>query len=389
MGIRCEVPRFVPITWDVDPNLSKFDAFVDGVGKSPYWSAIGAEYGVGPASSGALYHVHIMAPAPESLIETYDSNSQFAELLATYLGTTWPAPTQDTIYAFFSPPGTSVLLGPERQDACEHGIAGYHHVVTAPAGQVDVVYAVVPSCNFPDSVPGGGLAPAEQSIQSMARELIEAATDPYADADAPGWRGIDPQHLAWNLFDENAGSEVADLCTLYPEAFFVGDPTLPFPLQRVWSNTSAAAGHHPCVPAPKGAYFNVTPLGLADVTGTSAALDGGAPAPVTLRGVRIPEGQTGRFAVGFYSDGPTASPWTIAASIGNPLLAARGDDPLVEVDPSRVTVTIDKTTGENGEIAQVTVAVAKSGRALGGELLTITSTLGGVSHYMPVWIAAQ
>jgi hypothetical protein len=37
----------------------------------------------------------------------------------------------------------------------------------------------------------------------------------------------------------------------------------------------------------------------------------------------------------------------------------------------------------------VTVSVTSSGTTFSGELLTITSTLSGVSHYMPIWISGE
>jgi len=46
-------------------------------------------------------------------------------------------------------------------------------------------------------------------------------------------------------------------------------------VQRSWSNASAAAGHAPCVPAPKDPNFNVAPLGGTDYSD-------GATAPFTI-----------------------------------------------------------------------------------------------------------
>jgi hypothetical protein len=92
--------------------------------------------------------------------------------------------------------------------------------------------------------------------------------------------------------------------------------------------------------------------------------------------------------VGFYSDGPTSGPWSISAVVGNPVLGSQGDF-LAQYNQSSLTASIDKTTGQNGEKAQVTVTVKSTGSTFNGELLTITSTLNGVSHYMPVWIAGQ
>jgi hypothetical protein len=186
-------------------------------------------------------------------------------------------------------------------------------------------------------------------------------------------------------------AENGDACEFYQDAFFQnGEPSFPYFLQRIWSNSSIAGGHNPCVPTPPGTYFNVTPLGLKPVTVTIPALltGGGTPQNTATTGVRIPAGQTGTFMVGFYSDGPTTGPWSISAVAGNPILGSQGDF-LAQYNQSSLTASIDKTTGVNGEKAQVTVKVTSTGSTFNGELLTITSTLNGVSHYMPVWIAGQ
>jgi hypothetical protein len=187
--------------------------------------------------------------APAMLTETMDANSDLVKLVTANAGTTWPAPTQDTIYALFLPPGTSLLVptmgGGQPSDACSQGVGGYHSA-TAADGQADVAYAVVPSCNFP------GVSGAQQSTMAMSHEIIEAATDPFsADRAAPnvGWYGFDGAHFGFEYFNE-LYAENGDTCEFFRESFFKGDASFPYALQRIWSNSSAAAGHHPCVPVP-------------------------------------------------------------------------------------------------------------------------------------------
>jgi hypothetical protein len=145
------------------------------------------------------------------------------------------------------------------------------------------------------------------------------------------------------------------------------------------------------VPGGDQPYFNVTPLGLDDVQVTiPAALNRGVDRTLTTRGLRLGDGETGRFTVGFYSDRPTSGPWTVAATQGNPVVDTGADrDPLASANPSRLRADIDRTSGRNGETAQVTVTVSSTGPAFHGELLTITSTLNGVSNRMPIWIGAE
>jgi hypothetical protein len=399
-GYTMHSPVVVAITWDSDSSQAMFDTFADGIGASAYWRATTAEYGVGPATSGATNHVHIATSPPASLQDAdlqalvvanagaADGGAGDGGVLAVDGGGTsgWPAPTQDTIYAFFLPPGTSLLLaaggsgGGTPQDACMQGIGGYHDQVTV--GSVTTAYAVVPSCNF-----GGRNTPAEQSTMSMSHELDEAATDPQPQANVPGVVGFDNDHFAFDDFqmfqDENG-----DACELFADSFYEDIETAPafdYWVQRTWSNKSGLAGHNPCVPAPNGAYFNVTPLGLQTVNvNLPSQLTGLAQATqLPTKGYQILAGSSATFAVGFYSDGPTSGPWTISAALGNPLTSGTGRS------RSALTATIDKTSGQNGEKAYVTVSVTTTGPTFKGELLTITSKFNSIEHYMPIWIAGQ
>lgn len=384
-------PVLVPITWDMDPAQPTFDAFVDALGESTYWQTIAGDYGVGAASSGATNHVHLPGAPPTMLSETMDANSDLAKLVAANAGTNWPAPTKDTIYAFFIPPGTTLVLpsatgsGPP-SDACGQGIGGYHAAVAATAdGQNDIAYAVVAGCS---SV--SGASPEQLGTLSMSHELIETATDPFgSDKENFGWFGFDGAHFAFEYFSE-LQAENADACEFFRDAAFLGDQSLPYVLQRIWSNSSALAGHNPCVPVPSGPYFNVTPLDLTNVLVTlPASITGRGTFQQQTKGVRILEGGVGTFTVGFYSDAPTTGTWTLTATVGNPLLRNSGADFLAKLNPASVTATIDHPMGQNGDQAQITVTVTTAGAAFKGELLTLISNLAGVRHYMPIWIAGE
>jgi hypothetical protein len=292
------------------------------------------------------------------------------------------------VYAFFLPPGTSLLVdgqgGGAPADACQQGIGGYHQTVTI--GSVTAAYAVVPSCSFP------GATPAQQTTMSMSHELIEATTDPRQSANGPtGVFGFDSDHWSFDYF-QNLQSEDGDACEFYRDSFFEDKETTPtafdYWVQRTWSNKSAAAGHNPCVPN-SDPYFNVTPLAMTPVnvalppqlTGQSGTTQ------QPTKGYRALAGASVTFAVGFYSDGPTSGPWTISVSPGNPVL--QGQSMLDQYNKSSITASVDKTSGQNGEKAYVTVKVTSPGSLMKGEIVTVTSTLNGAKHYMPIWIAGQ
>jgi hypothetical protein len=383
-GIVMTTPTIVSITWNSDASQASFDAFADTIGQTSYWSTTTGEYGVGPAVSGAANHVHNATTAPATM-----QDSDLQTLVATHAGATggWPAPTANTVYAFFLPPGTSLDLGAAggggsgSGDACSQGVGGYHDQVSI--GSIVTSYAVVPSCNF-----GDGNTAAQQSTLSMSHELIEAATDPEPESPRPGYVGFDSQYFAFDYFQQFQ-DEVADACELFASSFYEETETTPAPfdywVQRTWSNKSGPAGHDPCVPAPATPYFNVAPLDLTSVTvSLPSDLTGAAVAEQeTTQGYKVPAGTSATFALGFYSDAATPAPWLIKATAGNPLAS------FGTFNASSVAVSLDKTTGQNGEKAYLTVTVADTGSALEGELVTITSSLGNVQHYMPIWIAGQ
>ncbi len=397
-GYVMKNPIIVPITWNSDPSQAMFDSFADELGSTSYWNTTTSEYGVGAASSGTANHVHLATAAPAQL-----QDSDLQTMVTTNVGAAtnpWPAATQDTVYAFFLPPGVSLQIqsgfggGSGTQDACQQGIGGYHDQITV--GSTTVAYAVVPSCTF-----GGGNTAAQQTTMSMSHELIEAATDPQPSGNAAGFIGYDSDHFAFDDFYFETGvfgTEVGDACEVFitgpDSSFYEEKETTPSPfdnwVQRTWSNKSAAAGHNPCVPVPSDPYFNVTPLDLAEVNvNLPAQLTGSSSATQQpTKGLQVLTGQTKTFALGFYSDGPTSGPWTVSAAPDNPIVAGQGGG-LGNFNKSQISVSLDKTSGQNGEKTYLTVNVTTAGSTFKGELVTVTSTLNGVSHYMPIWIASE
>jgi hypothetical protein len=370
-GVTLSMPVVVSITWNSDPSQAMFDAFSDSLGPTQYWAATTTEYGVGALTSGMSNHVHLATAAPAQL-----ADSDLQSMVTSNAGATWPAPTDQIIYAFYLPPSTSLQFGGGGGggggDACQQGIGGYHDQVNV--GGHTVAYAVVPSCNF-----GGGNTPAEQTTMSMSHELIEAVTDPHPQDNNPGYVGFDADHFAFDYF-QRFSSEVGDACEFFRQSFYQDtEASFMYWVQRTWSNKSGAAGHDPCVPAPAAPYFNVTPLQLDTVNVDLSLLGGSAMTPT--KGVHVPMGQTVTFPIGFYSDGPTGGPWTVQAVSGNPATGSSNGSTYLKA-------SIDKTSGQNGEKAYVTVTTNTVGR-LKGELLTIVSTLNGTKHYMPILVGSE
>ncbi|MGD0526099.1 MAG: hypothetical protein ABSE49_13190 [Polyangiaceae bacterium] len=391
-GATMTAPVVVAITWSSDTSAPSFDGFADDLGTTSYWTQTAGSWGIGPVTSGMVNHVSVTTAPPATMTET-NSSSDFQNMVTMYAGvagpTGWPAPTTNTIYAFFLAPGTSAQLssgqGSAPSDACAQGIGGWHSGMTV--NNVATTYAVVPSCTFP-----GGNTAAQQTTMSMSHEVNEAASDPQGG----GVYGFQDDSFAFDYF-QDFQSEDGDACEFFiggPDSSFYEDiettPTaFDYWVQRIWSNKSFSAGHNPCVPVPSGAYFNVTPLDAQTVTVANPQGPGGSSSAATFtsKGYKALAGDSVTFAVGFYSDAATTGPWNLSAYPGNPITGSQ--DELVKYNPSSVSVSLDKTSGTNGEKAYVTVKVKTTGSLFKGELVTITSSLDGVEHYMPIWIAGQ
>ena len=51
-----------------------------------------------------------------------------------------------------------------------------------------------------------------------------------------------------------------------------------------------------------------------------------------------------------------------------------------------VTLSMTNGTGKNGNVAHLTITVNSVDATINGELVTVTSTLGKVTHYSPILI---
>ena len=368
-GTVLSAPVIVTVTWPGDDEADQLEAFGDALGATDYWKAVNAEYGAGPATSGPTNHVRL-TETPLATMSDSDIDAYVADHAGNAAKYGWPAPTDQTIYVLYLAKGTSLNFG--GGDACAMGVGGYHQSTTTTSG-MEVAYAVIPPCNF-----FGGGTLINDRTSTASHELTEAATDPHPGSDA-AWVGFENDSLAWDYFQQFQ-SENADSCEFYRDSFYrdTEGSAFSYEVQRSWSNASAKAGHNPCVPVPSGAYFGVTPLELEDVYVNLSAL-GGASKQKT-RGIHIGVGETRTFAVGFFSDAATSGPWSIKISESNPLLGPP--------KTKRLTTSVDMTSGINGQQAYVTVTVNTAGTTK-GELMTVTSTLGSTSHYMPILIGSM
>jgi hypothetical protein len=268
----------------------------------------------------------------------------------------WPAPTMDSVYVLYLPPG-SCLVGAN---------SAYHNKVMV--GAVTVPFAVIP--DGADMCTITGLSAPDGSTVVASHEIAEAALDPQLN----GYHGFDADFLPWALGGYGSGfsPENADVCQVWSTPNMLGPAELPFWVARAWSNKNAKAGQDPC--APSLPYFNVVALSLQNVQITPPMAS-----QFTTKGVKIPVGAAADVPLGFFSSGPM-SEWSIAVTTGNAVTKK-----FVE---GGITATIDTKSGRNGSKAILHVTVEQAGVALPhAHLLTITSTSGdGLLNYYPLLI---
>jgi hypothetical protein len=342
-------PYIVPITYPGDPFAAQIEAFTAGIGATPYWSTVTAEYGAGPATSAPPVHITTAAPA------TID-DSAIQQFIKSNVGTTLPAAKTGIVYAFFFPASTTVTWNGAA--SCDQN-EGYHWDL-ALGGGTNVSYVVVPRCDTAVGAPG--VTGIDATTLVASHEYVEATTDPFPTLN-PAYGDVDGDHTIWGVM-ENV--EVGDLCT-WATGVAIKPPGFDFTVQRIWSNAAVKAGHDPCVPAPAEVpYFNTVPELDDSVVITNYGQ------PTTTKGVNSNPGQSKTISLWLYSDGPTAGPWTVSAV----------DAPYYGIPATthNLTYSFDKTQGQNGDRIRLTITVNGYDSQIGGAPFMITSTLGQQSN---------
>ncbi len=192
---------------------------------------------------------------------------------------------------------------------------------------------------------------------AITHELVEAVTDPKPST---GYTAIDGLDLAWAL---ELGAELSDMCELVAPSWWK-PPDLGYTIQRSWSNESAHAYHHPCVPIP--------PSDMPFFASAPAQLDLVQIGPSQVRGTKVRVGVPRTIDVQLISDAPTSGPWTLAAA----------DTATVRGEPKVLELSFDRDHGVNGNIVHLTIN-ALSRPASGHMTYRIKSSLG--STYTGWW----
>lgn len=272
-------PTFISVTGPNEPYAGQLEQFLSAVGCSPYWAAVGRDYGVGEAVAGTPVHLTATPAATNIgawLAGKIDGNDpQF------------PRPSPETVYVLWYPAGASA-----EGLACNRG---FFHGSAQLMDGTPIWYAVATHC-----VDDAG---ADNDVQALtanaSHELIEVCTDPGNGA----YASADPGHAALALL---VGTEVGDMCELQPNAYVIPNG-FPWRIQRAWSNREAWVGHDPCVPVDTSDYFYAAPI----VTDTATIAVDGTDEPVAA--VTIPAGTSKTIDVKLVSNAPGGGPLHVTA----------------------------------------------------------------------------
>ena len=357
-------PKIVTVTWAGDPNAAALNAFADGLGATDYWHQVTAEYGIGPATSG----LHVSTSDSLGASTSDQALDQFvSDHVLAAPGNGWPAWDGQTIYMLYVPSNVAVSMG--GQDGCSQADA--YHSETSAGTYAHVMYGVVMQKCAQDLIDRG----VESDMLSFdtgsaSHEIIETATDPHAQSDM-GFVGPDNNHFAWEMWTQG-NDETGDWCEFFADAMYTEASPFSYTVQRTWSNAAARAGHNPCTPAPKSAFFIATPLNLGPIT-TSFQRQ-----TFSTQGFAIPVGGSKTIQVGLASDAPTGD-WNVDVMEGDGMSSSAG----------HLTFSPDHFTGNNGETFSVTITLDRN--ATGPNLVTLVAYQGHgyLQRFMPFLVEGQ
>ena len=162
-----------------DPLAPALEQFDDVILTTAWWAKSVGAYKVGPGKSGG--HVRLpdsLGPGMGTVSNSVLDDPQVQQFLQQeVLAGALPAPTADSIYAFYFPPSTSNTLS--GAVSCEQGgFGGYHSaaMVTDPLGNsTTAVYAVIDQCDL-----GNGPVTLDPTTITASHEFAEAVSDPLA-----------------------------------------------------------------------------------------------------------------------------------------------------------------------------------------------------------------
>ena len=260
-------PTVVTLTFQNTANVAALQAFGATIGSTPWFGEALHDYTT-TASTPAGLSVAIAANADVTYVDYggvglsgdagasagTDLNAFIDKAIADAVAAkTIPAPDGNTVYMFYFPSATTItgFVGQSCQD-----YGGYHFNQLYGDGTTPIYYAILPDCA------AGTPYELETITVAASHELMEATSDPAPNT---GWSldttpypdgGTTLVEYRNDPWISLGYGEIGDNCEGTGWALGDGGTVV----QRIWSNSSATAGHDPCVPIPPGeTYFNASP----------------------------------------------------------------------------------------------------------------------------------
>lgn len=325
--------------------------FMTTLAGSSYWTATTQEHGVGPLQT--LPPVTVTTSPGSSIAYTAVESWLLSNIDPPTSG--WPAPDASTIYVLFYPAGTTITYGGGYQSCTSFGW-NYGSVTTSQ--NVVVPYVIVPDCFGSQSI----TSQVQMGTQAATGGLISLVTNPRG-LPKTGYGQFDGPHREWSDWIQPFVGGACDAV----EQSFVTSGSLPYYVERAWSNAAIKAGHSPCVPAlPGEVYFNVEPQFSSMVSYSSNGVTS------QVLGVSIPVGGQITIPLRLYADGPLAGPWSIQFAD----LSTFGKNGVTP----ELTYSFDQTQGSAGDMIELTIGSPKA--ITGGQVeFAINSFVGNQEYY--------
>ncbi len=351
-GTALATPKVLPILLANDPDAAEITKLFTEIAASSAWAAQTSEYGVGKLT--------VLPPVTFAPSTSPISNQTLRTTIqsqTTGASPAWGPTDASTIYFFVIPEGTSVTNNTAHPSCTTFD--GFHSEVTS--GSVIAPYAVAVAC------PGyyaPQVTPLQQRTIAIARQLVNAVTNPKPEIQ-PAWFQSDLNDIIWSWV---TGGEAGDMCLDFRPGF-IAPSDMTHTILAGWSNAAAAKGNNPCVPAyGSEPFFDSVPV-LSDTVTLAGSF--------VTKGVQIPLATSKTISVQLYSVAPTSGPWTIDVIDYETLIAS----------PPVLTLSLDKTTGQNGDTVNLTITPNAADASLKGEAFVLRSTLGGVTNVSMGFVA--
>jgi hypothetical protein len=234
-------PELVTVATQGDLLAPNFFAFMDTVVDDPWLATVGAEYGVGAASSGGDYLGPSLEPDGGGAVTW----TQLQAYLQGVIDAGAPAPNGQIIYVVFLPPGAKI-------DGTSPSAEWSSFALSGQADQGDMVLALLRATPLP------GESSFDALTVHATQHIIGLSTNPWAPL-GPAWflpEGSPPWTGDPAAADEDIDIRAGELCR--DTRIAVAGDGGPYAFARSWSNAVALRGGDPCLPAVSSPYYNVS-----------------------------------------------------------------------------------------------------------------------------------